>query len=237
MKRFITLASFALLAACNGRSSSRALDAVVRPAHADEAAPPKEGCNCAHDCGDDHGVPAPEKTAAEAPVRIDLANAPSKGDAAAKVTVVVFSDFECPFCARGADTLHALEQRYGHDVRLVFKNNPLPFHTHARAAALAALAADEQGKFWALHDRLFAHRGELDEGGIGRQVEEAGLDTHAFRLAVASPRLAQRLDADVAEAQRLGVQGTPTFFVNGRRVVGAQPVEAFARLIDEELRK
>jgi protein-disulfide isomerase len=179
--------------------------------------------------------PLPGPAPASERVKVDLAGAPLKGDAAAPVTVVVFSDFQCPFCARAVGTLRALEEKYGDRVRFAFKQRPLSFHGNARTAAAAALAAADQGKFWQFHDALFAHQQELDRASLERRAEELGLDLARFRTALDAGAEA-RIAADEAEAERLGVTGTPTFFVNGRKVVGAQPPEVFAAVIDEELR-
>lgn len=168
-------------------------------------------------------------------VKLDLAGAQARGAPDAPVTIVVFSDFQCPFCARGAGVIKALEQKYPGKVRVAFKHQPLAFHKDARLAAAASLAAAEQGKFWEFHDAVFAHQSELDRAGLEKRAAELGLDAGRFRGALDGDGFAARLAADQAEANRLGVTGTPTFFVNGRRIVGAQPVEAFAAVIEEEL--
>jgi protein-disulfide isomerase len=169
-------------------------------------------------------------------VRVDTSSAPTKGDASAPVTVVVFSDFQCPFCARGAGVMKAVADKYGDKVRFAFKHQPLPFHQQARLAAAASLAAAEQGRFWAFHDALFAHQSELDRAGLEKRATEAGMDLARFRAALDAPATEAQIAADQAEATRLGVTGTPTFFINGRRLMGAQPVEAFVAAIDEELK-
>jgi len=150
---------------------------------------------------------------------------------------VVFSDFECPFCARLLPTLRALETRYGSQVRLAFRNLPLPFHTHAHRAAQAAMAAHAQGKFWAMHDQLFEHGGSLETEDLERWAAAAGLDLARFRDALSTRAFAEQVDADLAEAERIGARGTPTTFVNGRAVQGAHPLDVFVRVIDEELAK
>ena len=143
------------------------------------------------------------------------------------MTVVIFSDFECGFCSRSEATLRALADQYGTRVRFAFKNHPLPMHPSARLAARAALAAGEQGKFWEYHDALFAHQDALDPASLERRARDLGLDVDRFRRAMADPRTDAAIDADEAEATRLGVTGTPTFFVNGRRLIGAQPLVKF----------
>lgn len=182
--------------------------------------------------------PPPPPEPAEPEVRtVVLGNAPVKGPKNAPITLVAYSDFECPFCARAVPTLQGLEEKYKGKLRIAFKHQPLPFHTHARLAAIASLAAHEQGKFWPYHDVLFAHQRELDPASLERHAQKLGLDMKRFKAALGSKKLAAQVDADIAEAKALGVSGTPTFFINGRILVGAQPLEAFQRVIDEELKK
>ncbi len=177
-----------------------------------------------------------EESASAAPKPVTVpANAPQRGPRTAKVTVVVFSDFECPFCGRGGQVLKQLEATYGDRVRIVFRNMPLPMHASARPAAAAALAAHEQGKFWEFHDLLFAHQNALGREALEGYARQLGLDLPRFRSALDSGRFNADLDADVAEASRLGVTGTPTFFINGRMVVGAQPFEVFKGKVEEAL--
>lgn len=152
---------------------------------------------------------------------------PSRGPANAPILVVAFEDFQCPFCARGNANLQAFEAAHPGNVRVVFKNLPLPMHANAQGAAVAAMAADVQGHFWDMHDQLFAHQGTLDRGTIGRLATGLGLDGARFDRDMGNPATAARIDHDRADAQALGVKGTPTFFVNGHRVVGAQPVATF----------
>jgi protein-disulfide isomerase len=178
--------------------------------------------------------PAP----AEPPVqKLDVGASPTRGPKDAPVTVVVFSDFECPFCARAVPTLQQLENEYGGRLRVVFKHVPLPNHPNARLAAAASLAAHEQGRFWEFHDVLFANQRALDRASLERHAQQVGLDLGRFRSALDSGRFEAQVAADAAEGARVGAQGTPTFFINGRTLVGALPIEQFRRLIDDELRK
>ncbi|WP_233577367.1 DsbA family protein [Citreicoccus inhibens] len=163
------------------------------------------------------------------------AEAPSVGPTAARVTVEVWSDFECPYCARGATTLSALRAKYGDRVRFVFRHLPLPSHPHARQAAAAAMAANEQGKFWEFHDALFANQDALERAGLEALARKLGLDVARFRGALDKHAWDSYVEADAVEARSRGVLGTPTFFVNSQAVTGAQPVEDFVRLIDAEL--
>ncbi|MBJ6761659.1 thioredoxin domain-containing protein [Myxococcaceae bacterium JPH2] len=162
-------------------------------------------------------------------------DAPSVGPVSARVTVEVWSDFECPYCARGATTLSALRAKYGDRVRFVFRNLPLPGHAHAKLAAAAAMAANEQGKFWEFHDGLFAQQDALDRAGLESLARKLGLDVARFRTALDKRSWDSYVEADAVEARSRGVLGTPTFFVNGQPVTGAQPIENFAQLIDAEL--
>ncbi len=186
---------------------------------------------------------APPPQAAAAPqaekivTDIKTAGAPVKGPANAPVTVVAWSDFQCPFCSRVVPTLHTLEKEYGNKLRLVFKHQPLPFHNNAKIAAAASMAANEQGKFWEYHDKLFANQQALDRPNLERYAEELKLDMGKFRSALDSNKYDAYVTADSAEGSAAGANGTPTFFINGRQLVGAQPVDAFKRIIDEELSK
>lgn len=185
-----------------------------------------------------HAAPAAPRAVAPAkPARVDieLGSSALKGDTAAPVTIVVFSDFECPFCKRGAARIDELTAKYGRNVRIAFKNYPLPFHDDAPRAAAAGVAAQNQGRFWELHDRLFTPGAALDEEGLLAHARALGLDVERFQRDLDDPATKARVEADIAEAQRVGVQGTPTFFVNGERVVGAQPLAAFVPLIDQAL--
>jgi protein-disulfide isomerase len=169
--------------------------------------------------------------------RVPLGDSPARGGSAARVTMVVFSEFQCPFCARVTGAVDRVLEAYGQDVRLVWKHRPLPFHDRATPAALAAEAAREQGKFWEMHDRLFANQRALGGPELEAHARALGLDLGRWRAALDSPRTRARLDADAALADQLGVQGTPTFFINGRPLVGAQPFERFKTMVDEEVKK
>jgi protein-disulfide isomerase len=153
------------------------------------------------------------------------------------VTIVEFSDFQCPFCARALPTLKRIQETYGVNVRLVWKHLPLPIHRDAVAAALAAEAAGRQGRFWQFHDKLFANQDKLQRDALTGYARELELDTTRFEADMRAPEAQERVDADAAEALSLGVEGTPGFFINGRFLSGAQPFETFAAIIDQELAK
>jgi protein-disulfide isomerase len=181
---------------------------------------------------------APAAPAEPAVVKdIQLAQAPVKGPKNAPVTIVAFSDFECPFCSRVVPTLSQLEQEYKGKIKVAFKHQPLPFHANAKIAAAASMAANEQGKFWEYHDKLFQNQKALDRTSLERYAEELKLDMGKFRSVLDSNKYDALIAADSAEGSRIGANGTPTFFINGRTLVGAQPVGEFKRVIDEELKK
>jgi len=168
---------------------------------------------------------------------IDVAGAPRKGNAKAAVTIVEFSDFQCPFCARVEPTLDQIEKAYGDKVQVVFKHLPLRIHPKAPAAHAAAEAAHQQGKFWEMHDLIFSHQNEMSPETYEKYAQQIGLDVDRFRKDVASPKVRERVQSDSDQAAKLGVTGTPAFFVNGRFLSGAQPLPSFKRIIDEEIAK
>jgi protein-disulfide isomerase len=173
----------------------------------------------------------------EAPrLTVEAAGDPSRGPADAPVTIVEFSDFQCPYCSRAIGTLKKVEENYAGKVRVVYRDYPLvKIHPNAARAAEAAACANDQGKFWAMHDVLFQHQDKLGEPDLKKAAADLGLDTAAFNQCLDSGRHAEDWKKDAADAERYGVSSTPAFFINGRLVVGAQPYEAFARVIDEEL--
>jgi protein-disulfide isomerase len=186
-------------------------------------------------------APAPARQLEDpnAVYRVPLEDSPVRGPPGALVTVVVSSDLECPFCKRAAPTLQQIETAYAGKVRLAFKHNPLSMHRNAVPAAIVVEEARAQGgdaKFWALHDKLLALP-SLDRGSLEKAAAEVGLSAKGVAAALDSSRYLDRLRRDQTLVNSLGATGTPTFFVNGRKVVGAQPFEAFRVVIDEELRK
>lgn len=196
--------------------------------------PTDEGAGA--DCGDDDackggakGDGAPSIGAVVEKVPTD--GAPSRGATLPSITIVEFADYQCPFCARAESTIHAVEQAHPGEVRVVFKNRPLPFHAHARAMAKAALAAGAQGRFWEMHDRLFALGDAPDRASLDDVARTLGLDVARFDRDLDDASLDARIDADDTDATALDVKGTPTFFVNGRRIVGAQPAAVFEQAI------
>lgn len=179
---------------------------------------------------------APSQNAAPEDVKFELAQAASKGSVKASVTIVEFSDFECPFCSRASATVQQITDTYKDKVRIVFKHQPLPFHQNALLAAQAAEAAHEQGKFWQMHDKLFANQRALSRADLVKYAGEIGLNVGKFEKDLENKKIAARIAEDQAEAQKAKISGTPTFFINSRRVVGAAPFERFKDIIDEELK-
>lgn len=182
-------------------------------------------------------TPRPGSPDPGAVYQMPIDGAQTRGSAGAKVTLVVCSDFQCPFCARVRTTLDDLAKEYGDDLRIAFKNNPLPMHDRALPAAAAAEAAGKQGKFWAMHDRLFENRAELTDDNFVRWAGELGLDVARFERDRNDPKITARVQAQSQQCTSLGARGTPSFFVNGRYLSGAQPIESFRTLIDEEAKK
>ena len=180
-------------------------------------------------------TPAVPNDSTVARIKIDTTGAPSIGPASATVTIVEFIDYQCPFCSRARPTVEQVLQRYGDRARVVFLQYPLSFHPDAPLAAQAALAAHAQGKFAAMHDLLLANQKALKRPQLEEYASRAGLDLAAFRQALDSGTHAARVEADIRVATEIGATATPYFFVNGRALRGAQPVERFATLIDEEL--
>jgi protein-disulfide isomerase len=169
--------------------------------------------------------------------KIELGDAPILGSKSAKITIVEWADFQCPFCVRVNPTLEQIRKEYGDKVRFAFKHLPLSMHSKARAAHGASEAAHRHGKFWEMHDRIFAKPKDLSPATYLRYANEMGLDIDQYNKDISSSSVRKVIDDDLALAGTLGVSGTPSFFINGRFLSGAQPYGSFARLIDEELAK
>ena len=168
----------------------------------------------------------------EVPGPMDLA----RGKADAPITLIEFSDFECPYCRRAQSTLQAVEKLYGDKVRFVFRHYPLPFHPQAPKASEASQCAADQNKFWPYHDALFTDGASLSLADLKKLAGTLGLDQAKFDQCLDSDQHKGRIAEDSAVGRDLGVTGTPTFFVNGVRLVGAIPLEEFQKTIDRELK-
>jgi protein-disulfide isomerase len=222
-----------------GRSARRSAREVTPP-----AAPPRRA----------EALRPPSRAVAERPsseIVLDIAGAPFKGTPNARVVIVEFSDYQCPFCARHVrETVPEIERAYVRTgkVRYVFRDFPLEsIHPQAFQAAEAARCAGEQGKFWEMHDRLFAHQNALGSEDLLAHGEALGLDLRRFRRCLQERRFAERVRRDLREGQQAGVRGTPSFFVGiaapggkvrvARVLRGAQPYEAFRQALEELLRE
>ena len=162
--------------------------------------------------------------------------APSKGAENAPVKIVKFEDFECPFCKTVQPTISELQKKYAGKVRVVHKDLPLEeIHPQAQLAAQAARCAADQGKFWQYHDLLYSHAPKLGPAELKAYAKEIGIETMSFDQCLASGKHKSTVQKDLAEGAKLGLTGTPAFFINGRELIGAQPIEAFTAIIDEEL--
>ena len=170
------------------------------------------------------------------PPRVQVkAEGPSRGNPDAPVTIVEFSDFECQFCGRVVETLKKVEDKYGDRVRIVFRDYPLPMHRTAKRAAEAAHCAGEQQKFWDMHDKLFSKTGPISEGDLYRYAGMIGVDHDRFNTCMTDGKYREAWKPSMEEGSLVGVQSTPTFFINGRLIVGAASLDMFSRVIDEEL--
>jgi protein-disulfide isomerase len=167
---------------------------------------------------------------------VPITGAPSKGPEYAPVTIVKFEDFQCPFCKQFQPTVTELLSRYNGKIRLVHKDLPLDsIHPQARQAAEAARCADDQGKFWSYHDILYANYPNVSEENLKNLAKEVGLDANGFDRCLGSGKFKAAVQRDLIDGTKLGVTGTPTFFINGREISGNQPLEIFGAIIDEEL--
>jgi predicted DsbA family dithiol-disulfide isomerase len=172
------------------------------------------------------------------PYRVAVAaTGPARGPGSAAVTIVEFGDFQCPYCKRVESSLHAVLEQYPHEVRIVFRQLPLAqIHPYAEGAAEAAVCADRQGKFWEMHDAMYADQSALTPDALKETAKRLGLDLDRFSACLSEGAPAAALDADLKAAQDLGLSGTPYFFINGRPVDGNVPLEQFQSIIAEELR-
>ncbi|OGI08023.1 MAG: hypothetical protein A3I68_00580 [Candidatus Melainabacteria bacterium RIFCSPLOWO2_02_FULL_35_15] len=166
-------------------------------------------------------------------VQIEIGESPVKGDKKAEYTIVTFSDFQCPFCKRGDDTIKELMKKYDKKIKYVFKSFPLGFHPEAAPAAKAAWAADKQGKFFEYHDKLFENQGKLGEDLYVQIAKDLNLNLDKFNKDRASEDAAKSIQADTKQGQEVGIQGTPGFILNGIRILGAYPIDHFEKIISK----
>jgi protein-disulfide isomerase len=171
------------------------------------------------------------------PVSINILGAPVKGPATAKITLVEFSDFQCPFCVRAIPHLEAALKAFPNDVRLVYKQFPLDQHSQAALASRASLAAHAQGKFWPLHDKMYANSRAINRDSILAWAKEFGLDMPKFLAVLDSPDIQAAVHRDMADAARAGVNATPTIFINGQKYQGSLEPAQFLQVLAAELKK
>jgi len=167
--------------------------------------------------------------------KIATSEAPSFGPADARITLVEFSDFECPYCSRAATVAGQIKEKYGTRVRLVFRQFPLSFHKNAMGAAEASLAAHAQGKFWEYHDKVFANQRALDRESLVGYAKEIGLDVAKFQAAFEARTFQSRVEADLELGNQAIVQGTPTLFLNGKRINNPTDFDEIAKAIESAL--
>src|SRR5262249_13409984 len=167
--------------------------------------------------------------------RAEVKGAPIKGAKDALVRIVQFSDFQCPFCSRVEPTISKVMDEYKGKVRVAWRDLPLPFHPNAMPAAIAARAAGDQGKFWEMHDKIFADQQHMDRETYEKYAQELGLNMGKFKAALDAQKGKEGIEADAAGG-KIGARGTPAFFINGKFLSGAQPFESFKAKIDEELK-
>lgn len=171
------------------------------------------------------------------PPKVEVAAVgPTRGPADAPVTIVEFSDYECPFCVRAEPTVKDLLAKYPGKIKLVYRDFPLPMHPRAPKAAEAAHCAGDQGKYWEMHDRLFAPGTKLEIADLKAHAREVGVDGTKFDKCLDSGEKAKEVEANRKAGDEAGVSGTPAFFINGRLLSGAQPLEAFSAIVDQELK-
>ncbi len=165
------------------------------------------------------------------------AKGPGRGPEGAKITIVEFSDFECPFCSKAEESVNQVMEKYAGKIRLVFRHYPLTFHPHAPKAAEAAACANDQGKFWEMHKQLFANQKALSIDELKQHATAVGLDKAKFDECLDTGKNKTLVEADTKAGSDVGVTGTPAFFINGKLISGAQPASEFEKIIEAELKK
>jgi protein-disulfide isomerase len=169
------------------------------------------------------------------PKKIDVADAPMKGNPNAQITLIEFADYECPHCKRFQPVLHQIMDEFPNDVKLYFKHYPLPQHTNARLAAEGAAAAQKQGKFWQYQDKLWEHQDDLSPAEVEKVAKESGLDLTKFRQDVASAPVKAKVDKDHADGTAAGIQATPTLYINGREYTDSRDADSLREWIKDDL--
>lgn len=181
----------------------------------------------------DHDPQEPKTFSHDALAKLHLDSGPSRGPANAPVTIVVFQDNMCPYCGHALATIDQLMEEYPNKLRIVVKQ--FVVHPPAMLSAEACYAADAQGKFWDMHDAIFAHQDDLSRDALVEYARQIGLDVPRFTAALDSHQYAQQVKDDMAAGKEVGVRGTPAFLINGRELPGAQPIDAFRKLVEQAL--
>jgi len=169
-------------------------------------------------------------------VDVSVDDDPSKGSKNASVTIIEFTDYQCPFCGRARPTVKKIVEQYGDKIQYVLRDFPLEFHPYATKAAEAADCAGDQGKYWDYSDTLWANQGKLEITDLKKYAADLKLDTKKFDECLDKGKFAEEVKKDQADGAKVGVTGTPTFFVNGQMLTGALPIEEFQKVIDEQLK-
>jgi protein-disulfide isomerase len=173
---------------------------------------------------------------AEKQAELAAGDVPSFGPASAKVTLIEFSDFQCPFCSKAGKATSDLKKKYGDKIRFVFRQFPLGFHDKAHVASQAALFAHSKGKFWEMHDKMFANQSALDRPSLEKYAKEIGLNEAEFKKALDDKTFEAAVNADMELGKKIGVQGTPSLFLNGKKIQNATDVDAMSKDIDAALK-
>ena len=170
---------------------------------------------------------------------VKVGDAPFAGGKDAKVTIVEYSDFQCPYCSNASKVVRELKKKYGNKIKIAFKQFPLSFHTQAKKAAVAALCMNEQSTqlFWKMHDQMFDNQSKLGVDDLKAAAKSLGADSTKFDKCLDDNATIAKVEKDIQEGTKLGVKSTPTFYVNGQLVAGALPLDTFSEIIDEELAK
>nr|MCK4930366.1 DsbA family protein [Nanoarchaeota archaeon] len=170
-------------------------------------------------------------------IRVPLGNDPYTGSSNASVLIIAFSDYECPFCTKAEQTIRNILEEYKDDVVYVFKDYPLTkIHPNAYNASLSAECAKEQDKFWEYHEYLYEHNDKLEIQYLKEYARLMDLNTEQFNTCLETQKYKHEVEKDIQTAKLVGVTGTPTFFINGIKVIGAQPEETFIKIINKELK-
>lgn len=169
------------------------------------------------------------------PSGVDASGAQYRGTDGAKVVIVEFSDFQCPYCAQAEPTIERLLREHAGKVKLVYRHYPLPMHENAFISAEASECAADAGKFWEMHDVMYANQQMLDAAGLKKLASQIGLDGNAFAACLQSGKYAEKVEKDMADGKLFGVQATPTFFIGGQMFEGA-PYDKMKAAIEEELK-